>query len=228
MTAVRPDALPDFVRLAAELSELDSDSMLDRLAFTAADECSGLRLLRSRSAVLMAMLVLSIALLCAGLLRRADRFNTTVMDTHAATSAVAAATLGEPRGAEASLHPLVRLQTESRRLARTRSEGNPDSIPIARDIAPDLIALLTAWPQDFPTRAQQIDIRGDAVTIRGAVRDTGDFERLKLALGAEMAGFEPPTGSANKAREGYTFNLVMRTLPRSPSPASPLADRGTP
>ncbi|MCA9304920.1 MAG: hypothetical protein R3B46_02035 [Phycisphaerales bacterium] len=228
MTAVRPDALPDYVRLAAELSDFDTDRVLDRLTFSAADKRSDWRLLRSRSAVLMAMLVLCTALLCAGLLRRADRINTAAMDTHAATASVAAATLGEPRGAEASLPPLVRLQTESRRLARTRSEGNPDSIPVARDITPDLIALLTAWPQDFPTRAQQIDIRGDAVTIRGAVRDTGDFERLKLALGAEMAGFEPPTGSANKAREGYTFNLVMRVLPQSPSPASSLADRGTP
>lgn len=219
-TTIGPGAIPGFV--IDRLGAIDERALLAAFTFPCKAPNAGRLITRARLAA--AALVLAAGLICAGLLRRAEAHRDAAQASRSALAALVAETLGPARGAEASLPPAVRLQAESRRLARTRtsddSGGPRDASMPARppDIAGDYIALLAAWPAEFPTRVEQIDLRADTLTIRGGVRDAADFERLKLALAGALcqntdAGaqrFDPPSGSTTRAREGFSFDLALR------------------
>lgn len=224
--SLRPDTLPEFVSEALQSTDFDAEALLGRLAFPSRGrDASSLRARPSRVMMVFLVLSLSAGLLCMTMLQRASAFQDLTHQFEQAISNVVTDTLGPAHGAEMSLPPRTRLEAESRRLARTRS-GDDGSDPGSADITPDLVALLAIWPEDIPTRVEQIDLRGGILTVRGSVRDTADFEQLKIALADGLEHYEPPTGSASRAREGFNFDLAMRTTLVPPRKA--LAERDAP
>lgn len=216
--AMMPDAIPAFV--LERFDGLDESDVLNRLAFGGNGAGRRARLFKPLSLTIAC--TAACILLGAGMIRRADAMRAQRVESDDALASLVAATLGPPRGAEASLPPAARLNAEARRLALTRSSGadigDAAMILVSPDIAGEFIALLASWPVDFPTRVEQIDLRASALTVRGMVRDAADFERLRqtLASSTTLIGYDQPTGSTGRARGtegwggGFTFDLAMQ------------------
>lgn len=156
---------------------------------------------KSRSIVLCAAAVLLLLLIGietrrTALLRSADAY-----DDY--TKRIAAETLDTP----GTVDPLLMLTAERRRLTLTRSTGR--SVTRPQNAGEHTISLLAAWPDRVPTRVEMLDIRADAITIRGTLRDSADFDSIRTGLSESMIGWEEATSDLTRAQRGFDFSFTL-------------------
>ncbi len=228
-----PTHVPDVVakRLAPEA---DLDGLASALEFRAG-ACESPRVTRRRRRThlsLAAAAALATGLVSAGMFRGAAALRTESAQARSAADVLAASALGEAEGAAlgAGLAAL-RLTGELAALERTR-DRSADPL-LAADRGATLLSLLAAWPDAIPTRVDQLHAEQEALTIRGEVRDAGDFERLALALSERLgaAGWAEQTKSGSKSRDAFSFTLALKpgpvravpaaTEPPDPTPGAP-------
>lgn len=231
-----PTHMPEVVAKRL-LPEADLDGLASALEFRAGG-CESPRVTRRRRRThltLAASAALATGLVSAGMFRGAAALLTESAQARSAADVLAASALGEAEGAAlgAGLSSL-RLTGELAALERTRDRSA--DLLLAADRGATLLTLLAAWPDAIPTRVDQVHAEQEALTIRGEVRDAGDFERLALALSELLAaaGWAEQTKSGSKSRDAFSFTLAFKpgpvraappgTEPPEPTPGAP----GTP
>ena len=204
--SVRPAAVPA-VAMDRLGGQIDETAICRRLEFRAsAFESPRHRRRRIRNAGLLAIAIAAAALIdAAGSLRQAQAARDRAAAAERAATAIAAAAVGE---SARSVDPRLALGAELRRLRRTRDRSVENLL--AEDRTGELVALMAAWPADTPTAVDRVDVDQDAVSVRGRVRDAGDFERLRLALRGFAPGWSEQAGDLSREREGASFSVVFR------------------
>ncbi len=209
--SIRPAAFPDVVvRRLDGVTEQELAKLLRALELrTGRFEPRRAKRRRTIAAVsILGLLVASTALASVGMRRFGDRAQDEAAAANVATTALVASALGDPRGAEASLDPLLRLSAEVRRLEKTRNVVAEAILPEDRSAA--LIDLLAGFPSDVPTRIDQVVIEQDTLVVRGQVRDAADAERLRLALASSLVGWEEQSAATGRSRDAFAFTLALR------------------
>lgn len=127
-----------------------------------------------------------------------------------------------PSALPASVDPRLALRGRLRAAEQGRAARDA-SLALAQDVVRPFLDLLSAWPEEPATRVDELRLDQTSASVRGAVREAGDAERLAQALARESWAIGAV--QASRAAEGYTMSLVLRPVDPAPgAPGTPGAD----
>lgn len=218
--AVLPAALPEFV--TAKLGGLPVD--LDCLNLLTQEFLPRpvRRLNRRTLGVAAAAFMLGLALILAGLERRASWHEGRRRALQDRTSEVYAQVLGPTTAG--SQPPSARLSSELRGLRQTR--GARPAASVSRDVVGSFAALLAAWPKDARARGDTLIITGNSMSLTASVGSHDQARSLADAVGT-LPGWKAEQPQVTSQRDGV--RVALRYQPFAPETAerhhSPSSDQ---
>ncbi len=112
----------------------------------------------------------------------------------------------------AGIDPLLMLTAEFRRLSLVKVTGQGIERPEA--VSRDLITLLAAWPVVIPVRVDALDFSAGGISIKGQLRESGDFDELRAQILAADSTWTESASDLTRAQRGFNFVITIESIGR--------------